>query len=69
MNLLTLGREAAVFDVTGTDNTFGQQPPASADQTMESGTATLRYNARYMATGITSVGTANSNATYTLSYR
>lgn len=61
--------QVAIFDATDTDNKFGQLPAASAYQTLTGGAATLQYNAWYVATGAATVGTANANATYTLSYQ
>ncbi|MGR2705514.1 fimbrial protein [Pseudomonas sp. IB20] len=61
--------QIAVYDTTDTDNKFGQAPTASAYQTLVGNAATLNYNAWYVATGAATVGTANSNATYTLSYQ
>lgn len=61
--------EVAIFDATDTDNQFGQAPAPSAYQTLNGGAATLTYNAWYVATGAATVGTANANATYTLSYQ
>lgn len=61
--------QVAVYDATDVDNKFGQEPPASAYQTLSGGAATLNYNGWYVATGAATVGTANANATYTLSYQ
>ncbi|MFL9961095.1 fimbrial protein [Paraburkholderia sediminicola] len=61
--------QVAIFDTTDTDNKFGQAPAPSAYQTLTGGAATLNYSAWYAATGAATVGTANANATYTLSYQ
>jgi major type 1 subunit fimbrin (pilin) len=61
--------QIAIFDTTDTDHKFGQAPAASAYQTLTGGAATLNYSAWYVATGQATVGTANANATYTLSYQ
>ena len=63
------GVEIAIYDATDAHNKMGDQPPASASQTLSSGTAVLKYSAWYVATGDALVpGTANATATYTLVY-
>ncbi|MGR2663374.1 fimbrial protein [Chromobacterium haemolyticum] len=60
--------QIAIYDMADAENKFGQAPPTSSYQDIISGSATLRYSAWYVATGVATVGTANAAATYTLAY-
>ncbi|MHA7848274.1 fimbrial protein [Serratia sp. D1N4] len=61
--------EVALYDSQGVAQPVNGTVPASSYVTLASGNATLNYIASYYATGEATIGIANSEVSYTLSYQ